>query len=155
LMDAHSNLSRVVDRNVSSLKGLIMVPARSLDSFAAEYRFDKLDFLRMDIEGHEVHVFRGGLRTIERFKPILLIEVHKSLIGLKDTVDFLQSLKSLGYNVKYYIPRELDTPFIGSMKDVQEIDITQLIERLIEGLLPDCFHLLLANTRKDCLHIKQ
>jgi len=147
LMDAQSNLSRVVNGNVCSLEGLVMkVPARSLDSFTAQYRFDKLDFLRMDIEGHEVHVFSGGLCTIERFRPILLIEVHKSLIGLKGTVDFLQSLKNLGYNVKYYIPRELDMPFIGSMKDVQEIDVAQLIEKLAEGLLPGCFHLLLVNT---------
>lgn len=147
LIDARSNRCRVVDGNDCSLEGAILkVPARSLDSFTAQYHFDKLDLLRMDVEGYETEIIRGGWRTIEKFKPALLMEVHKSPIVLKDTINFLQSLKSAGYNVEYYIPRELDTSLIGSMKDVQEIDITQLIEKLIEGLLPDYFHLFLVNT---------
>jgi FkbM family methyltransferase len=149
LMDASSNWSRVVDGDNCFLKGTILkVPARSLDSFTAQYHFDRLDFLRMDVEGHELHIFNGGWHTIERFKPNLLMEIHKPQMGLKGTVNFLQSLKSAGYNVKYYIPRELNEPLIGDTKDIQEIDITQLIEKLIEGLLPDYFHLYLINTAR-------
>ncbi|MEM3570159.1 MAG: FkbM family methyltransferase [Nitrososphaerota archaeon] len=147
LMARKSNLSRVVNGSNCSLKeGLVIkVPARSLDSFAAQYCFKKLDFLRMDVEGHEAEILNGGLWTIERFKPMLLIEVHKSLRGLKKTVNFLQNLKSLGYDVKYYIPRELNMPFIGSMKDIKEIGIDHLIKKLANNSLPDYFHLLLVN----------
>jgi len=148
LIAMNSNWSRVVDVKDPSLEGAIInVPARSLDSFMTQYHLDKLDFLRMDVEGHEIKIFNGGRRTIENFRPILLLEIHEDLIGLKETVSFLQSLKSFGYNVSYFIPRSLDMPFIGSMNDVQEIDISHLIEKLTEGLLPACFHLLLANTQ--------
>lgn len=145
LMDAKSNLSKVVNENDYCLGGsVIRVPARSLDSFSEQYSFDKLDFLRMDVEGHEMEIFRGGSRTIERFKPALLIECH-TLNMLKGMVDLLRSLQSIGYDVKYFIPRELDNPLLGSVNDVQQIGIAQLIEKLIEGLLPDYFHLFLVN----------
>jgi FkbM family methyltransferase len=146
LMDANSNWSRVVDGDNCFSEGTILtVPGRSLDSFAGEYHFDALDLLRMDVEGHELQIFNGGWRTIERFKPALLIEMHKPHMSLSGTISFLQSLKDAGYNVKYYIPRELNAPLIGSMKDVQEIDVSRLIEKLSRGLLPDYFHLYLID----------
>lgn len=148
LMTVNSNWSKIVDGDDCFFEGVIVkVPARSLDSFMAQHHFEKLDFLRMDVEGHEVEIFNGGRRTIERFRPTLLIEVHEDMIGLKNTVSFLQNLKSFGYNARYFIPRELNMPLIGSMNDVQEIDIDRFIEKLTEGLLPACFHMLLANTQ--------
>ena len=108
--------------------------------------FDKLDFLRMDVEGYEAKIISGGRCTIERFKPILCIEIHTSRFNPKGTVDLLLSLKNLGYDAKYCVPRELDFPLIGSMKDVQKIGIAQVIEKLTKGRLPYCFQLFLINT---------
>ena len=96
----------------------------------------------MDVEGYEVEIINGGRWTIERFHPLLLIEVHAG--DLRTTINLLKNLKRAGYEVKYYIPRELNKPLIGSMNDVQEIDISQLIEKLSKGLLSDCFHLFLT-----------
>lgn len=36
----------------------------------------KCDFIKVDVEGHEVNVLRGAAETIARFRPILDIEVH-------------------------------------------------------------------------------
>jgi hypothetical protein len=33
-----------------------------------------LDFLKIDVEGHEAEVLRGGRGTIEQYRPIVLFE---------------------------------------------------------------------------------
>ncbi len=39
------------------------------------------DFIKIDTEGHEAHVIRGGLATIARCSPRMLIEVHDKDAG--------------------------------------------------------------------------
>lgn len=57
-------------------KGTITEPFEMvrLDDWATE--LERLDWLKMDIEGAEERATRGGLETIERFKPRLIIECH-------------------------------------------------------------------------------
>jgi len=52
-----SNICRVVEGNGPSI---IKVYARSLDSFVTQYHLNRLDFLRMDVEGYEVEIINGG-----------------------------------------------------------------------------------------------
>lgn len=51
----------------------------TLDNWATRTELGRLDWLKMDIEGAEERAIRGGLETIERFKPELIIEVHTFL----------------------------------------------------------------------------
>lgn len=36
----------------------------------------KCDFIKVDVEGHEVKVLRGATETIARFRPVFYVEVH-------------------------------------------------------------------------------
>lgn len=72
----------------------------TLDSFAREKGLDRIDFIKMDIEGAEELALKGGLEMIKKFRPKLSISSyhidfnnkpqHKSLLSL---------LKSLGYKI--------------------------------------------------------
>jgi hypothetical protein len=42
--------------------------------------WSRLDFLKIDVEGYEVEVINGGLETIKRFRPVMLIEVNEPLL---------------------------------------------------------------------------
>lgn len=42
---------------------------------------DRLDFLKIDCEGFELQVLRGGKRTIEHFMPIMLIEINDATLN--------------------------------------------------------------------------
>lgn len=37
-------------------------------------RLDKLDFIKADVEGFEINLINGGIETIKKYKPIILIE---------------------------------------------------------------------------------
>lgn len=51
----------------------IEVPALPLDEIVEELRLDRVDFIKMDIEGAERHALQGAAKTIARFKPRMAI----------------------------------------------------------------------------------
>ena len=53
---------------------MIQVKTRTLDSFD----FSRIDLLKIDAEGNELQILKGGSGTIEKTKPILAIEVHQA-----------------------------------------------------------------------------
>jgi FkbM family methyltransferase len=47
----------------------------TLDSFADKTKLEKLDFIKLDVDGHEAEVLVGGTKTIERFRPDFVVEL--------------------------------------------------------------------------------
>ncbi len=54
-------------------EGLEGVPVVPLDDIVSELNLERVDFIKMDIEGSERHALRGAKQTLERFKPRLAI----------------------------------------------------------------------------------
>lgn len=52
----------------------------TLDSFVFNNEIEQIDFIRCDVEGHELSVLNGAKRTIERFRPPMLIEIHPNML---------------------------------------------------------------------------
>lgn len=73
---------------------------RKLDDIAAHTtdidNLERLDWIKMDVEGAEVEVLKGAKRTIERFKPRILIELHLFKDGTLGT-QTTELLESYGY----------------------------------------------------------
>lgn len=68
----------------------------TLDAVAEEHRLDRLDWIKIDVEGAEVHVLAGGLATIARLRPRIIVECHDFLdAGIKDRARHL--LTGVGY----------------------------------------------------------
>ncbi len=52
------------------------VPVDTLDRLLSEADHGRLDFVKIDVEGAELHVLRGGAGVIEAFRPAMLIEIE-------------------------------------------------------------------------------
>ena len=50
---------------------------RALDSF----RFENVDFVKIDCEGYEHHVIAGARETLLRFKPCVIVEQKQHIMG--------------------------------------------------------------------------
>lgn len=58
---------------------------------------DKLDFVKIDVEGHELEALVGFRKHLERFKPIITSEFSGS--GMEKPLDYLNFLTDLGYTI--------------------------------------------------------
>lgn len=146
-----SNWSRIVqdkDLDINDQGNVIKVNTTTLDSFVESNNITQIDFLRMDVEGHEYPIFNGMKKTLSRFKPKLQIEFHKKFVGNENTKKMLNQLKDEGYKIKYYIPREIDMPIISSKNDVKHLTISELVEKIDNEFVPDYFLLFLENIDK-------
>jgi len=147
-----SNWSRVaskdfIDAPPDAIVKTIKVPIKKIDSFIQEKSLTQLDYIRMDVEGYEVNILKGMQKTIEKFKPLLHIEIHLFLIGIPKTKTLLETLQKQGYEILYYIPREMDVPMLGNMNDVKKPSFTKLLEDLEANKLTMNFMLFLQHNK--------
>jgi FkbM family methyltransferase len=56
------------------------VAVKTLDGFMRERGVAACDFIKCDVEGAELRVLEGGLDTIGRFKPTMLLEIDASYL---------------------------------------------------------------------------
>ena len=90
------------------------VKCMTLDSFFKNKR--KPDFMRMDIEGYEDVIFKGGEKTLGSLKKIF-VELHFPLLGKKRMFDLLNLLKQKGFEIYKAVMEwerwEDDSNFLG------------------------------------------
>jgi len=103
-----STLEKQIDSHGTQFVGKERVKVTTLDKVLQTAGVAQIDFLSLDVEGHEIEVMRG--LDFEKFKP--------SLILIEDGVRDLSKhnyLKSCGYKLvkrtsinNWYVPRETD-----------------------------------------------
>ncbi|WIM99868.1 FkbM family methyltransferase [Actinoplanes oblitus] len=54
----------------------VLVEVSTVDELVARERLDRLDFVKIDVEGGELHVLHGATATLERFRPAMFIEIE-------------------------------------------------------------------------------
>ena len=69
----------------------IEIATRTLDSF----KLPRVDFMKIDVEGHEVPLLEGAIDTIAEYSPIIFIEIHDN--NRKKSVNAYDWLIERGY----------------------------------------------------------
>jgi FkbM family methyltransferase len=75
--DPDSGNGHVVDHRAGARKANIRVDASTLDAIADAAKIERLDTIKIDVEGYEWPVFCGGANTIAKFRPHILFEFNK------------------------------------------------------------------------------
>jgi FkbM family methyltransferase len=70
----------------------------TIDDFVSRYQVEKVDFIKMDIEGAEPFALKGAINTIRKFKPKLAIANYHSMEDFTDIPNWIASL-GLGYKL--------------------------------------------------------
>ncbi|WP_332444473.1 FkbM family methyltransferase [Wolinella succinogenes] len=86
-------------------EGSSSVKTLSIDDMVSRGNIEKIDFLKMDIEGAELSALKGAAETIKRFKPKLAICVYHKLEDFYEIPMFIDSL-GVEYDMffDYYTP---------------------------------------------------
>lgn len=71
----------------------IEVPIVPFSTIAQKYSLDKIDLVKLDVEGHEIAVLNAMLPWLQKHKPTILIEV----IGDSNAIELNKMFDTLGY----------------------------------------------------------
>lgn len=72
----------------------------TLDSFFTEMNLPRVDLIKIDVEGAELDVLRGGQQTLAHYRPHLIIEVQNETSGSAGYAadEILSFLEPMGYS---------------------------------------------------------
>ena len=104
----HVDVLTMLDNNNSNIvydtneQDTVTVPVSTLDIELKDRQ--RIDFIKIDVEGFELKVLNGGIETIKKHDPLLLIELHPTFIlqyGDK-FMDVIELIELLKYDITYY-----------------------------------------------------
>ena len=88
------------------------VPCITLDTLFLDELNKLPNFIKMDVEGHEVEILRGGMKCLAKTDTCgILIEVHPERYSTEHNfAEILEKYISLGYYFKYVVSAGHDIP---------------------------------------------
>jgi len=89
----------------------------TLDKVAEDCGLERVDWIKMDVEGAELGVLRGGMQTLKNHRPRLLIEDHSLVYPfvkeMESTRQCLELLRGIGYEAEQWPFDELRTYLVA------------------------------------------
>lgn len=73
----------------------------TLDEFVARRSLERLDLLKVDVEGFELNVLRGAEAVLRKFRPVLFVELSDVLLSHQGcrAADVVRHLEALRYQI--------------------------------------------------------
>lgn len=119
-MSSTPNTSSVHKTNKS--KKCIEVNAFTLDEFLKDKKYP--NFIKMDVEGHEVNILKSGFNYFFNNKgnTKILLEVHPSFYNANNMELILRKYFDIGFEVKYVISTPIPQPAFFKDKGYKPIE---------------------------------
>ena len=83
--------NKLHNKNYETIKNIKKI---TLDEYNFLY---EIGFIKIDVEGHELEIIRGGKNFLKHHKPVMLIEIEERHTG-KRPVDIIDEICSHDYN---------------------------------------------------------
>jgi FkbM family methyltransferase len=90
-----ASLEAAVDKRESCRH--VTVPVITLDAYFQDHT-RRISALKVDVEGHELALFRGAQKLLERHGPLLVFESENRHLSQGSVMDVLTFLRRLGYD---------------------------------------------------------
>ncbi len=89
--------SRNIMENDEAIK--VECEASTIDDFVSENNISGIDFIKCDVEGAELFVYKGGIKTFKKFKPIIFTEMLRKWAAKFDyhPNEIIQLFTNIGY----------------------------------------------------------
>src|SRR5258708_3621000 len=74
----------------------------TLDHFVAHQAINRLDLIKLDVDGHELPVLRGGREALKKYRPILVMEMSPYVHAEEHSsfADLVALLRDAGYSLQ-------------------------------------------------------
>ncbi len=91
------------------------VEVKPLDEFGLTH----VDFIKIDVEGHEIEVVKGGATTIEQSRPVLLIEVKDQNLPALNAWFEDRDFNQISLACVFHLKRSANYVFVPAEKRAQ------------------------------------
>ncbi len=83
---------------------VVKMDAVTIDEFVESNNIERIDYLKMDVEGAEMHILEGAVNTIKKFRPSLAIAIyHGGELFMEDFYKVPIFINEILENYDYYI----------------------------------------------------
>lgn len=94
---ASSPGATIVDqKDPSNFGATETVSTQTLDAYCEQHNI-KPAFIKIDVEGNELKVFKGGAETLKKYKPKVIVEIEERHVGQAQVLETFKYMESLGY----------------------------------------------------------
>jgi FkbM family methyltransferase len=99
--DTNSSMSSLSHLNIANTHK-VSVTCTTLDSLVEKHQLTRVDLIKIDVEGAELSVLRGALRTLRKMNPMIVLELDTRLLsGFGVTMDDVtRLLDDFDYDVR-------------------------------------------------------
>ena len=80
----------------------ITVEKTTLDDYFCNQNQTPVNFIKCDVEGHELNVLTGGQKLLEKFQPIITLESEARHCGVDNVMAVFDLLQNLNYNGYFF-----------------------------------------------------
>jgi len=93
---SNSGGNRVVYSQKDNISGVVEIEMKTLDQYLFTNKINKVDFIKIDVEGFEFSVLKGAKNTLKDLRPNLFIELddinlNKQGSSASELIEFLES----------------------------------------------------------------
>jgi FkbM family methyltransferase len=114
LTNGNAGMATLVGSMQKAVHDKITVPVRRLDTILSEAGVQRIDFIKIDVEGFEAQVLLGGREAISRFRPRAIILEEHGAIKEGRLPQSLHLLREAGYEI------------FGLAKSLMKVDLVPL-----------------------------
>lgn len=111
--NAYSSLK---DTKRKKIVNTIEVVLMTIDEFVKRESLRRLDLVKIDVEGLDTEVIKGGIFSFQKFKPEIFIEIYKGVNSNPNPVETINLLKEIGYKVFVIIDGKINPYYNHSDK---------------------------------------
>lgn len=95
--------SSVLDEYVNPESVTIQLTSDTLDEVARKHAFNNVSLVKLDVQGYEVEVLKGGRHILQNAEAILmevsLLDIHKNVPLLREVLNFMYEYDFVAYDI--------------------------------------------------------
>lgn len=120
-----------LDFNSESSKDVSLT---TLDLYLEEISFSDIALIKIDVEGHEIPCLKGGIKSIEKYRPMIYLEIKE----LEHFREICNILSNLNYTILYAADSAVPNFLFVDKESASKIISSDEVEKIKIGL---CYQL--------------
>ena len=96
---ASSALDEYTDQDAKSIR----LPTKTLNDVAKQHKFNKVSLMKLDVQGYELQILKGGEQLLANAEAILLevslLDIHKNVPLMRDVLNFMYEHQFVVYDI--------------------------------------------------------